>query len=256
MKRVVVKVGSSGLHDGVGPRIEVFSELADQISKLHQDDSQVVLVSSGAIAFGKAALNETLFRQDDSMEEKQMMAAIGQPLLMKEWREAFNPHIDHVGQVLLTNQELFSQSADEREHARGVLEKMLDRFILPIVNENDTVAVEEIVQGDNDKLSAHVAHMLGADALVLLGTADGFYTDFGTPSESRVSFVRAKEIPGYMAHAKGTEDPNGTGGMKTKLEAAEIFLSEPARRMYVASAAVPNVIDLVRSGEIGTIFES
>lgn len=255
MNRVVVKVGSSSLHDGVGPRTEIFSGLADQVAKL-QDRSEVVLVSSGAIAFGRTALSETLYREDGLLEEEQMMAAIGQPLLMKEWRKAFGPHIDHIGQVLLTNQELFGKGTDEREHAKGVLEKMLDRFVLPIVNENDTVAVDEIVQGDNDKLSAHVGHMLGASELFLLGRADGFYTDFRTPSEFRVPFVYAEEISSFTPHAEGTEDPRGTGGMKTKLEAAEIFLGVPGRRMYIASAFEPNVIDRVRGGEIGTIFES
>ncbi|HKC09919.1 MAG TPA: glutamate 5-kinase, partial [Methylomirabilota bacterium] len=169
-RRVVVKVGSGLVTTpGEGPSSETIGRLAGDLAALVQDKREVALVSSGAIATGVARLG--LKGRPQSIPEKQAAAAVGQSALMWEYEQAFKKHGIPVGQVLLTGQDISDRS--RYLNARNTLLALLDYGVLPVVNENDTVAVDEIKVGDNDNLAALVAHLIDADLLVLLTDVDG-----------------------------------------------------------------------------------
>ena len=172
-RRVVVKVGSGLVTTpGEGPSSETIARLAGDLAALVQDKREVALVSSGAIATGVARLG--LKGRPQSIPEKQAAAAVGQSALMWEYEQAFKKHGIPVGQVLLTGQDISDRS--RYLNARNTLLALLDYGVLPVINENDTVAVDEIKVGDNDNLAALVAHLIDADLLVLLTDVDGLYT--------------------------------------------------------------------------------
>jgi glutamate 5-kinase len=251
--RTVVKVGSSSLHDGFSPRFEVFRAIADDVAEL-STISEFVIVSSGAILFGRAALRG-IDLGPDCIEKEQLMASVGQRLLMEAWHEAFIPY-GEVGQILVTNQELLGIRSDEKRHLTGVLELMLSRGVRPIVNENDAVAVDEIKLGDNDKLSAHLAHILRADMLFLLGQEEGFYENYGTESQALIRLIMASDLEHFRPHAGESLTGNGTGGMGTKFDAASIFMAESGRHMNISTANGSNPISKAWHREQGTMFES
>ena len=220
-RRMVVKIGTSTLTQGTGaiqyPRIV---ELAKQIRAMQDEKCQIVLVSSGAITAGKESLGySNLVKQ---IPTKQMLAAVGQPRLMAIYEQVFSMYGTRVGQVLLTRTDITNRKS--YINARGTLESLLSHQILPIVNENDTIATEEIGIGDNDNLSALVATMLEADILVLLTDIDGIYD--GNPAGGKARLIReirSAEIPKAVWDAVGGSISGlGTGGMLTKVEAAEI----------------------------------
>jgi glutamate 5-kinase len=238
VRRLVIKIGSSLITTsgtGVGPdRIDaVAAEIA-----LIRGGREVVLVTSGAIATGVARL--ALPERPRSIPEKQAAAAVGQSALMWHYEAAFKRHGISVGQVLLTAQDISDRT--RYLNARNTLLALLRFDVLPIVNENDTVAVEEIKVGDNDNLSALVASLIDADLLVLLTDVDGLYSDdpLRSPSARRLDTVTAvtEEIEG-LVWARGSEV--GVGGMATKLQAAQ----------KAAAAGIPMVIGSGR--EAGTL---
>jgi glutamate 5-kinase len=218
---MVVKIGTSTLTQGTHaiqfPRIV---ELARQIRTIQDENCQVVLVSSGAIAAGKEALDYPSLVKH--IPAKQMLAAIGQPRLMAIYEQVFSMYGIRVGQVLLTRTDITNRKS--YINARGTLESLLSHQILPIVNENDTIATDEIGIGDNDNLSALVATMLEADILVLLTDMDGIYD--GDPAGGKAQLIReirSTEIPQAVWDAvSGSTSGLGTGGMVTKVQAAEI----------------------------------
>ena len=172
-RRVVVKVGSGLVTTpGEGPSGETIARLAADIATLVHEGREVALVSSGAIATGVARLG--LKARPRSIPEKQAAAAVGQSALMWEYEQAFKKHGIPVGQVLLTGQDISDRS--RYLNARNTLLALLEFGVLPVINENDTVAVDEIKVGDNDNLAALVAHLIDADLLVLLTDVDGLYT--------------------------------------------------------------------------------
>lgn len=224
-RRVVIKVGSALLigEDGAA-RDARFKSFADDVDALRRDRKDVVLVSSGAVALGRGVLG--LGEGPLKLEEKQAAAAAGQARLMRAFDAAFAPHKIATAQALLTSDD--TENRRRWLNARATLETLLDKGATPIVNENDTVATEEIRYGDNDRLAARVAQMIGADVLVLLSDVDGLYT--GDPQSSS----EAKHIPevhaltpDIMAMAGGANKHAGygSGGMATKLEAARIALT-------------------------------
>ena len=172
-RRIVVKVGSGLVTTpGEGPSSETIARLAGDLAALVHDKREVALVSSGAIATGVARLG--LKGRPQSIPEKQAAAAVGQSALMWDYEQAFKKHGIPVGQVLLTGQDISDRS--RYLNARNTLLALLDYGVLPVINENDTVAVDEIKVGDNDNLAALVAHLIDADLLVLLTDVDGLYT--------------------------------------------------------------------------------
>ena len=254
--RIVVKLGTSSLTNGTNHIAPPFLiELARQTAQLQASGHQVLLVSSGAIAAGREKLN---FPQlPKNIPAKQMLAAVGQLRLMALYEQIFGLYGMLVGQVLLTRADL----SDRRRYlnARNTLMALMLQNILPIINENDTVATEEIRVGDNDNLSALVANLIDADMLVLLTDQAGLFTadPRSNPDAKLVTTVSAEEIPAELWQAAGGSKTGlGTGGMTTKLQAAEL-----ARRSgsacVIASSKEPDVLLRLAAGEkIGTHFSA
>ena len=252
-RRVVVKVGSGLVTTpGEGPSSEHIARLATDISTLVHDRHEVALVSSGAIATGMARLG--LKARPRSIPEKQAAAAVGQSALMWEYEQAFKKHGIAVGQVLLTGQDIRDRS--RYLNARNTLLALLEFGVLPIVNENDTVAVDEIKVGDNDNLAALVAHLIDADLLVLLTDVDGLYTGDPRrdPAARRLETVEAitDEILRMVYDASAQVS---VGGMSTKLQAAQKAGSSGIP-MVIASGREPGTLPRLLKGEpVGTYFQ-
>lgn len=224
-RRVVVKVGSSSLTTAAGgldaDRVDA---LVDVLAKARgaQDGAaakEIVLVSSGAIAAGLAPLG--LNRRPRDLARQQAAASVGQGLLVARYTASFARYGVRVGQVLLTSDDM-SRRAHYR-NAYRTLDKLLAMGAMPVVNENDTVATDEIRFGDNDRLAALVAHLVRADLLVLLSDVDGLYDgDPGIPGSSRIEEVRGQEDLEGVSIGSAGKAGVGTGGMVTKVEAARI----------------------------------
>ena len=222
-RRLVIKVGSAllvGAQTGAVNR-PWLEALAGDIALLRGEGRQVVVVSSGAVALGRRRLGLTGRR--GRLDEKQAAAAAGQSLLMRAWEEALAAHAIPAAQLLLTRDD--TESRGRFLNARSTVEALLRLGAVPVVNENDTVATEEIRYGDNDRLAARVAQLVQADALVLLSDIDGLYTadPRRDPAARRLDVVEELS-PEVMAMGAGPNDESklGTGGMATKLAAARI----------------------------------
>ncbi len=225
-RRIVIKVGSSLLidQDSGQPHAARFVALAADVASLRAQGKAVVVVSSGAVALGRRALK---FRAGKlRLEEKQAAAASGQPMLMRAWADALGPRDIPVAQALLTIDD--TERRRRWLNARATLETLLEGGAVPIVNENDTVATEEIRYGDNDRLAARVAQMLSADVLVLLSDIDGLYDadPRSNPGAKHIGEVR-RLTADVLAMAGGANKAAGvgSGGMATKLEAARIAMT-------------------------------
>ena len=249
----VVKVGSTSLYDSV-PRSSIFSGIAKEIADLVKKGDKVVVVSSGAIAFGKGRLDVS-GGKDFTIPQKQAFASVGQIPLVSYWQKAFERHGIAIGQVLVTNEVLQEKKSEEKSHLQDTFHALFDQGIVPIVNENDAVAVDEIVQGDNDTLSAFIANICDAQELYLLGTAEAIFEDFKN-RRGRVESSSLSSIDKLRSVAKDTKDPQGTGGMTTKLKAAEIFLKYQnktnKKRLFIASASVSDSIKIAMNHTSGT----
>jgi glutamate 5-kinase len=253
-QRVVVKLGTSTLTAGtqrLAPAVMV--ELVRQMAHLWQAGCEVVLVSSGAIAAGREKLSMSAL--PSAIQSRQMLAALGQPRLMALYEQLFSLYGRLVGQVLLTRGDF----ARRRSYlnARTALRALLDQGVVPIVNENDTTATEEIRVGDNDNLSALVANLVDADVLLLLTDQPGLFTGDPRrdPAAQLLAEVGEAEIPPALWAAAGHSAGGlGVGGMVTKLQAADL-----ARRggttTIIAAGQAPNVIVRAVEGEaLGTRF--
>ncbi|MCL4170127.1 UNVERIFIED_CONTAM: hypothetical protein GTU68_036353, partial [Idotea baltica] len=217
-RRIVVKTGSALIADGTAPRSEWLGRLAADIHALRQRGQQVILVSSGAVALGRQSL-ETFTRLD----QKQAAAAIGQPRLIAALSAACQPHAIAVAQALLTLDD--TEIRRRWLNARATLDTLLEAGFLPVINENDTVATHELRYGDNDRLAARVAQMMGADALVLLSDIEGLFTADPSidPSATHIPYL-SQLAPEHddMADGANANAGVGSGGMVTKLAAARI----------------------------------
>ncbi|MGA2410324.1 MAG: glutamate 5-kinase, partial [Candidatus Binataceae bacterium] len=215
VRRIVIKVGSAVLSDMSGLRVEVIGDLARQIDTVIRGGREVVLVTSGAIAAGRGRLG----RGAATIAERQAAAAVGQIELMRRWAKAFETRGRTVAQLLLTHQDLAERK--RRLNATHTIDALLEAGAIPIVNENDTVAVEEIRMGDNDVLSSLVAGMVQAGLLIILSDVEGVLT--GDPRKSAgahlIPLITDPEagMRGLVAESAG---PLGSGGMATKLKAA------------------------------------
>lgn len=214
MKRVVIKLGSGVLaqKDGLALDAGQFEHLAKDIASLRIKGIECILVSSGAIAAGAGLLGLTERPTDTA--GKQACAAIGQPVLMQFFEKSLGEHNLHVAQLLLTHGDI--DSTMRRKNAQNTLEHLLHaKNIIPIINENDSVAVEELRFGDNDRLSAEVAAMAKADLLVILTSVNGFFINGELVPELR-------DLENATSHITGDTGKFSVGGMKTKLEAVRI----------------------------------
>lgn len=254
VRRFVVKLGSSTVSDGRGQvRAELLGPLCESLLAVMQGPPgrQAILVSSGAIAMGWPRLG--LKRRPSTMPEKQAAAAVGQGLLMAYYEQQFMRLGRPAAQVLLTADDL--RDRRRYNHARRTMEALLARGAVPVVNENDTVAVDEIKVGDNDRLAAMVAVLVQAQLLILLSDVDGLYTadPRRDPSARPIPLVREPRDPVLAAAVASSAGPMGTGGMRTKVEAARMA-AENGIPTLIARAA-PDVIARIFAGEpCGTLF--
>jgi glutamate 5-kinase len=251
LRRVVVKVGSNLIADpATGPDPARIEPLAAEVAHLMAGGVEVALVTSGAIAAGSARLG--LGARPRSIPEKQAAAAVGQAALMWHYEQACATHGVRVAQVLLTQEDV---SHRERYlNARNTLMTLLGFKVLPVINENDTVAVEEIKVGDNDNLAALVAALIDADLLVLLSDIDGLYTGDPRHDPAARRIARVETITPEMETQAGVGGPVGTGGMVTKLQAAQKAMAAGIP-MVIADGRRPGVLAAVLGGDaVGTYF--
>lgn len=244
--RIVVKVGSSSVSGENAGQIE---PLVDALATAYARGAEVVLVSSGAIATAIPFLD--LEGRPTDLATQQAAAAVGQNVLMWRYQTSLDRHDILAGQVLLTAGDLENQTP--RKNAQRAMERLLGLRILPIVNENDTVATHEIRFGDNDRLAALVAELIGADLLVLLSDVDALYTKPPhLPGAERIAHVPfGDELAGVEIGAAGRAGV-GTGGAETKVSAARIAA---AAGTAVLITATPLVADALAGRELGTWFE-
>lgn len=245
MERIVVKVGSNVLTTDKGKlNITRLSALVDQIAWLKEHRYQVILVSSGAVACGRSELKVDYAL--DSVEQRQLFSSIGQVKLVNHYYDLFREYGIHIGQVL-TMKENF-QVGEQYDNQRACMEVMLDNGVIPVVNENDTVCVTELMFTDNDELSGLIAQMMGAKTLVLLSNIDGIFT--GDPSLPESKIV-AKVEPGdslekYIQTKKSTA---GRGGMESKYHTARTA-ADNGIRVIIANGMRENILpDLMTKPE-------
>ncbi|MEE1031482.1 MAG: glutamate 5-kinase [Ruminococcus sp.] len=253
-KRIVIKIGSSSLtHQDTGAldliKLEI---LVRELSDLRNQGKEVVLVSSGAIMVGSQTMG--FDRKPEKLAAKQACAAIGQAKLMMIYQKLFAEYNQVASQVLMTKNNMLNDK--NRHNARNTFHELLHMGVIPIVNENDTISTSEIEFGDNDRLSAVVAALIGADLLILLSDIDGLFTDdpHTNPDAQFIDVVECLDQH-LLSMGKGsTGSKVGTGGMATKLAAAEIA-SAAGADMIIANGADFHIIHkLIQGRNYGTLF--
>lgn len=252
IRRVVVKVGTSTLtYENGRLNFQRMEHLANTMSSLRQKGIQVVLVSSGAIGVGAGRLN--LQERPKDLAKKQALAALGQAQLVKIYQKLFDGYSQLVAQVLLTKDIMLKP--ERYTNARNTLDKLLEMGIIPIINENDTIATDEIEFGDNDTLSAMVAKLIGADLLVLMSDIDGLYSA-NPKTHSNAKIIRSVHVDNEKLDklAGGAGSSFGTGGMYTKIAAARCASKEKIDTILVNGDDPAVVFDILAGKEIGTHF--
>lgn len=239
--RIVVKVGSSSVS---GENARQIPNLVDALARLHGNGTRVILVSSGAISTGVPFLN--LSERPDDLATQQAAAAVGQNILVNRYQRALSDHQLIAGQVLLTAQDI--ENPTSRDNARRAVNRLLDLGILPIINENDTVATHEIRFGDNDRLAALVTRLIGADMLILLSDVDALYTaPPQDPDAKRVDVVRYGDD---LEHVRIGDARSGwgTGGALTKVQAARLAAEAGASVILTETSLLGELIEGVPHG--------
>lgn len=251
-RRVVVKIGSSLLIDAATrqPTRDWLAAVASDLAALKAEGREVIVVSSGSIALGRGRLPALGVR----LEDKQAAASVGQSLLMAAWSGALDPHGLIAGQVLLTRDD--TERRRRWLNARATVEALLTHGVIPIVNENDTVATEEIRYGDNDRLAARTAQLARADLLILLSDVDGLYTadPRRDPNAAHLPLIETLS-PDILAMGGGANADAGvgTGGMATKLAAAQIARSAGCATI-IASGQTLSPLSAIRDGARATLI--
>ena len=253
-QRIVIKLGTSTLTQGKTElSVEHVLEFVRVIARLHNQGHQVVLVSSGAMAVGKSTLGYPSLPKH--MPAKQMLAAVGQSRLMEIYSQLFGFYQIPVGQVLLTREDLSQRR--RYLNARNTLDALIQYRVVPVINENDTVSTEEIRLGDNDNLSALVANLVEADLLILLTDQDGLFTsDPRTNAQAvLVKEISTQEIPEeYWEAAGGSVSGLGTGGMYTKLQAANLARRSGCAVVITNGKYPERICDIIQGKSVGTKF--
>jgi glutamate 5-kinase len=241
-KRIVIKLGSQTIASEEGIDKKFIEDLAKQIKKLKKDGKEILIVSSGAVLAGLIKLG--IKQKPKTITEKQALASVGQAYLMQIYDNIFSKNNLFIGQILLTIEGL-----RERKRyilAQNTINKLLEMDIVPIINENDTVGVEEILFGDNDFLSAHVSVLTNANLLIILSTAGGLYT--GEPNNPNSKLIdEIKNIDEVISFAKSSKSKYGSGGMRSKLEASRIAVSHGIP--VVIAPKKENIILSILNGE-------
>lgn len=251
VKRLVIKIGTSVLADDrLRFREAFFARLAERVSSLKNRSIEVLIVTSGAIAAGRAELQ--LLSKPKTLAVQQAAAAVGQIQLMRSYHQAFAREALKVAQILLTHGDF--QSRKRFLNARQTLLKLLQLDVVPFVNENDTVSVEEILVGDNDNLSALVATLVDADLLLLICDVDGLYTADPSqdPKAQRIPIV--DDLGKVLSYARGTNNPGSTGGMHTKLEAAQRAAAFGIPTLIGNDEVLDRLEDMFAGEDVGTLI--
>lgn len=253
-KRIVVKVGSSTLTHETGKlnyyRIE---RLAMEIADLENQGKEMVLVSSGAVSAGMGPLG--LSARPKTIREKQAVAAVGQGVLMHTYEKIFREYGQNVGQVLLTRMD--AQDRKKFMNSRNTLLTMLQMGIIPIINENDVVAIDEFKIGDNDTLSAMVSNFIDADLLIILSDVDGLYTANPQTHDDAQIIPVVDEVDKHVYDiAGGAGSSIGTGGMYTKIQAASIATSSGVDMVIASGSENEILLRICQGEEVGTWFRA
>ena len=256
-KRVVFKVGTSTLcHGGKGLNFRSIDGLARVLTDIKNEGYEVILVSSGAIGAGVAKLG--LQERPREIREKQAVAAVGQLELMHIYNKMFGEYGAMIGQVLFTREDVESRTV--RQNLRGTFESLLSMGVIPVINENDSVCIEEIenehkIFGDNDTLSAVVAGLVDAKLLILLSDIDGLYdSDPHKNPDARLIPVVTEITDEIKALAGGIGSKLGTGGMVTKLVAAQMSCDAGIETVITNGSKPQNLYIAVHGGDVGTRF--
>lgn len=251
-KRIVVKVGSSTLTHKTGKlNLHRIEHLVRDLAELSNEGREVILVSSGAQAAGMGRLG--LAKKPADMPGKQALAAIGQGILLHIYEKFFAEYGKTVGQVLLTKEDAVRHN--HYHHSRNALFALLEMGAIPIINENDAISVDEFQIGDNDNLSAIVATLVDADALVILSDIEGLYTANPQKDPSAALIHEVPEVtPSIERIAGGAGTCLGTGGMMTKIQAAKIAGGAGVTMAIVSGLRRHALLDVLAGAEVGTVF--
>ncbi len=252
LKRIVIKIGTTQISEDGAISFEKISRLAKTIVDLKKE-YEIVLISSGAISAGIKKVN-LQHKKNLSIPYKQAAAAIGQNEVMKIYSSCFEPLETDIGQVLLTKDVM--QDRDRYRNACNTLNTLLKLKVLPIVNENDTMVVDEIKVGDNDRLAAMVAQLVDADLLILLSDIDGFFSHFGNSKKQQLLSEIESITPEIKKMANGEGSKFSTGGMVTKIDATQMCM-DAGIHTIIANGLDPDILfDIVKGKEIGTFFKA
>ncbi len=255
-QRIVVKVGSSTItHEQTGNiNFLKLEKLVRLLTDLHNQGKEVVLVTSGAIAVGRKAIGMT--ERPKTTAQKQACAAIGQASLMTVYQKLFSEYHQPCAQVLMTKLTVLNDIT--RQNACNTFEELFHLGVIPIVNENDTVATDELEDleiGDNDTLSALITAMIQGDLLILLSDIDGLYSDDPKKNPDAVLLQEVETLnESILQMAKGSSSLVGTGGMQTKLSAAKIATHSGADMVIANGEQVEHIVDIIAGKQIGTLF--
>lgn len=255
MKRIVVKVGSSTITHSTGLlNLRKLEQLAKVLSDLSNQGNEVILVSSGAMAAGRGKMG--ISDRPQSLEEKQAMASIGQCELMYIYDKFFSQYAKTVAQLLMTKRVVLDETL--RNNASNTLETLLQKYhTIPIINENDSVATDEIVYGDNDTLSAITADLLHADLLIILSDIDGLYDKNPSKYDDAKLISLVEHIDATIeAMAEDTNSKVGTGGMITKIHAAKIATNAACDMLIVNGKDLNVIYDIMDGKVVGTLFKA
>ena len=254
-KRIVIKIGSSSLTHKKTKDIDYrkLEQLVRVLSDLQNRGKEVVLVTSGAQAVGRQVLH---MRQiPEVLGQKQALAAVGQAKLMMSYQRLFSEYNQTVAQILITKWTMLSEEA--RFNAKNTFNELLELGVIPIVNENDTVATHEIEFGDNDHLSSFVVALIKADLLIILSDIDGLYTD--DPSQNKeaefISYVDKVEAEHFIMGKDTSSSGVGTGGMSAKIDAAKIASAAGAAMVLMNGKDVTQIYNVLDGETIGTYFK-
>lgn len=251
-RKIVIKIGSNVLSDDNGAvNKTVLHNIVEQVNDLRNAGKQVIIVSSGAGICGVGAINKWSRRKD--MNYKQALCAIGQVELMMAYKEYFADYDIHVGQILLTKEDL--QDPHRALNIRNALFTLVDEGVVPVINENDSVSVDEIKIGDNDTLSAHVANLWNADVLIVLSDIDGVFDRDPKTTDNAKLIEEVTNIDSLLSQISiGETSSFGTGGIACKIEAARL-VNNYGNSMILLNGKKKDIIRKGISGEMsGTVF--